>query len=211
MEQKYYQLNDLVRADCHDCAGCSACCKDMGDSIHLDPYDIYQIQKHGGCSMAELFEKGMAALTVWRGLIVPCLQMRPDTGACGFLHEGRCSIHSYRPGICRSFPLGRNFDEGGMTYFLLEDACGNRSRSKIKVSRWLGVQPAEKYHEFVLAWHDFRHELLAALKGADEQREKRLNMDFIRRFYLSPYKPEHDFYAQFYGRAKELRESDHFA
>lgn len=206
MEQKkYYTLNDLVRADCHDCAGCSSCCRDMGDSIYLDPYDAYQLQKGGGLAMAELLSGGISALTVWKGLILPCLRMQADTGACAFLCEGRCSIHNYRPGMCRLFPLGRDFSEGSMTYFLLEEACGNRSRSKIRVSKWLGVRPAEAYHAFVLAWHDFRHEVLAVLAASDEQQEKRINMDFVKKFYLTPYDVEQDFYLQFYRRMEEMR------
>ena len=30
---KRYQLSDMVKADCDDCKGCSACCHDMGNSI----------------------------------------------------------------------------------------------------------------------------------------------------------------------------------
>ena len=34
---KLYGANDLVKADCHDCAGCCDCCCGMGESILLDP------------------------------------------------------------------------------------------------------------------------------------------------------------------------------
>ena len=40
---KRYGLNDMVRAACNDCAGCSSCCEDMGESIILDPLDIYEL------------------------------------------------------------------------------------------------------------------------------------------------------------------------
>ena len=42
---KRYGLNDMVRAACNDCAGCSSCCEDMGESIILDPLDIYELIK----------------------------------------------------------------------------------------------------------------------------------------------------------------------
>lgn len=35
---KRYTGNDLVRADCHDCEGCSACCRGMGNTIQLIPW-----------------------------------------------------------------------------------------------------------------------------------------------------------------------------
>ena len=40
---KLYDINDMVKADCNDCKGCSACCQGMGQSIMLDPLDIYNL------------------------------------------------------------------------------------------------------------------------------------------------------------------------
>ena len=34
---RLYTSNDLVKADCGGCEGCSACCQGMGESIVLDP------------------------------------------------------------------------------------------------------------------------------------------------------------------------------
>ena len=42
---KLYGANDLVKADCGDCKGCSDCCHGMGESIVLDPYDVYRLTK----------------------------------------------------------------------------------------------------------------------------------------------------------------------
>ena len=39
---KLYDSNDMVKADCHDCEGCCDCCQGMGDSVLLDPYDVYR-------------------------------------------------------------------------------------------------------------------------------------------------------------------------
>lgn len=38
-----YGANDMVKADCGDCKGCFDCCKGMGESIVLDPYDVYRL------------------------------------------------------------------------------------------------------------------------------------------------------------------------
>ena len=43
-----YTSNDLVRADCGGCRGCSDCCQGMGDSIILDPYDMDQLYRGTG-------------------------------------------------------------------------------------------------------------------------------------------------------------------
>ena len=75
---RFYGLNDMVKADCHDCAGCFQCCQGMGNSIVLDPYDIYQLQGQGGMLLEELLAKGAVALSVYDGMILPHLKMRED-------------------------------------------------------------------------------------------------------------------------------------
>ena len=46
---RLYSENDMVKADTHGCNGCSKCCEsDMGNSIVLDPYDIYNLTKGTG-------------------------------------------------------------------------------------------------------------------------------------------------------------------
>lgn len=207
METRFYHLNDMVRADCHDCRGCSACCREMGDSILLDPYDAYQFQKKG-MPVQTLIDSGAVALTVWRGMILPHLKMSEETGACPFLSaEGRCGIHAFRPGMCRLFPLGRNFADGKLNYFLLEDACENHSRSKIRVSRWLGIEPAEDYHEFVIKWHDFRRDMVDILSGAAEDQAKQLNLYLLHTFFLNPYEMECDFDTQFAERIDRITDA----
>ena len=40
---KLYDANDMVKADCKGCEGCSACCRGMGKSIVLDPLDVHHL------------------------------------------------------------------------------------------------------------------------------------------------------------------------
>ena len=40
---RLYGPNDLVKADCGDCRGCSDCCHGMGSSVILDPMDVYRL------------------------------------------------------------------------------------------------------------------------------------------------------------------------
>ena len=42
---KLYDANDMVKADCKGCEGCSACCRGMGKSIILDPLDVHRLIK----------------------------------------------------------------------------------------------------------------------------------------------------------------------
>lgn len=54
---KLYGNKEMAKVSCHDCAGCSSCCRDMGDSIWLDPYDVFQLTRNLDKSMEELLKK----------------------------------------------------------------------------------------------------------------------------------------------------------
>ena len=105
----------MVKADCGGCNGCSRCCHGMGNSIILDPYDVYRMTTGMGKSMQELLAASVE-LNVVDGVILPNLKMQGAEEACAYLDGGgRCSIHPYRPGICRLFPLGRYYENGGFS------------------------------------------------------------------------------------------------
>ena len=69
---KLYTANDLVKADCHDCEGCSACCRGMA-SIVLDPYDVWQLCMGLGKTFEGLMEEHIE-LQVVDGVILPKLK-----------------------------------------------------------------------------------------------------------------------------------------
>ena len=145
-----YGLNDMVKADCRDCAGCSACCRGMGNSILLDPLDVYRLTKNLHKSFVQLMED-VVALHVEGGLVLPGMQMNAED-KCPFLNaEGRCSIHAFRPGLCRTFPLGRNYEDGELTYFLLEGACPKTDKVKVKVEKWIATPSLEVNQKFLVA------------------------------------------------------------
>ncbi len=195
---KLYELEELVRANCQDCVGCHDCCVGMGDTIILDPYDVWMLKKATGQTMQELLAREQITLGVVDGLVLPHIQMHSETDACPFLNvEGRCSIHAYRPGMCRLFPLGRNYEDGKLNYILLTDECQKKNRSKIKVGQWIGVKPAAEYHAYVLRWHDFRKKLTALIACAQEDEIKSLTMYVLKTFYFALDASEDAFFAVF--------------
>lgn len=200
MYVKLYSGNDLVKAGCNDCKGCSDCCQGMGESILLDPYDIWQLEIHLPCTFPGLVGQKLD-LHVEDGLILPHLKMEGTSQRCVFLTgAGRCGIHDFRPGLCRLFPLGRNYNESSMQYFLLENACSVKERTKIKVKKWVGVHEAAKYEKFLISWHDLRRELCEKIAGEeDDDRIKNINLAFLRIFYERQY-AEADFYRQYEER-----------
>lgn len=201
-EGKLYSFNDMVRVGCHDCKGCSSCCKDMGTSILLDPYDVYRLTTNLGKSFEELLQQEVE-LHVEAGVILPNLKMQAER--CSFLDEhGRCLIHSFRPGICRLFPLGRNYDGEQLSYFLLVDACPVKNKSKMKVQKWLDTPQIKTYERFLVDWHNLVKKLREVLGEQEEQMGQQLSTVFLKMFYSKPYQSE-DFYEEFYGRFERFR------
>ncbi len=206
---RLYDLNDMVRADCRDCVGCHKCCSsDMGNSIQLDPYDVFLLTLGTGKTFHEMLENEIA-LSVVDGLILPHLNMEGEKTGCRFLNEeGRCSIHPYRPSICRLFPLGRYYKNGDFKYFLQTGQCEMKNRSKVKVSKWIDIPFIEENTVFVRKWHNFRKFAEKKVSEATDEKQKRNFLLFvIDLFYVVEFEAQGDFYQQFDQRLKTaLRE-----
>lgn len=213
---RLYTANDMVRAGCNDCRGCSACCSGMGESVILDPMDIFRMTAGLGHTFEELMADKIE-LNVVDGIILPNLKMRDGTETCGFLNgQGRCSIHPNRPGICRLFPLGRYYETGedgktgerkrGFRYFLQVHECPAPNKTKVKIEKWLDTPKLKRYEQFVCDWHYFLEDVQERLQEEDENTAKNANLFLLKLFYIKPYDSSRDFYGQFEERLIQAKE-----
>lgn len=203
---KLYSANDMVKADCQDCKGCHDCCQGMGDSVVLDPYDVCRLSRGLNHTPEELLN-GVLELGVTDGNILPHLAMKGKEEKCIFLNaEGRCSIHSIRPGFCRLFPLGRYYTQEGFYYILQVHECAKKNRSKIKVKKWMDTSDLKNYEKFVWDWHQFLLDVQEVIyETEDTDLIRNLNMYVLSRFYRNPYTEDRDFYEQFQERLEEAK------
>ncbi len=80
---KIYTVNDMVRADTGGCQGCHVCCTGMGESITLDPYDVYRLTQGLACSFDELNQSKLS----WHRedmLMLPNLKVEGKNERCIF-------------------------------------------------------------------------------------------------------------------------------
>lgn len=203
-----YGANDMVRADCGGCIGCSACCRGMGSSIVLDPLDVYRLCAALNCNFDTLLAEHLE-LNVVDAVILPNLKMTGPKESCSFLSaSGRCGIHAYRPGICRLFPLGRYYENGTFRYFLQVHECKKENRTKVKVRKWLDMPDLKRYEKFVTDWHYFLNDAEAvAGQETDPNMRKGISLYLLQNFYRRPYGVKEDFYEQFDRRLAEAREN----
>ena len=85
---RLYSSGDMVKVDCHDCEGCSACCQGMGDSILLDPMDLWRLQ----LGKKENFDTLLAnylELNVVDGMVLPNLKMAGEMEDVPFMDTDR--------------------------------------------------------------------------------------------------------------------------
>lgn len=204
---RLYSSNDMVKADCHDCQGCSDCCRGMGTSVILDPLDVHRLCVNLEESVESLMRNYLQLNLVDR-VILPNLSMAGETESCGFLtEEGRCRIHSFRPGICRLFPLGRFYEDRSYRYFLQIHECKQEPKAKVKVRKWIDTQDFKTYEKFVADWHYLLKDLQALeQKKQNPELPKKISLYVLQNFYLKPYKKEEDFYEQFYQRMEKAKE-----
>ncbi len=200
---KRYHSNEMAKLGCNDCEGCSECCHNVGESIILDPWDIYMLETNLSCGFEELLGKYLE-LKVYQGIILPHLLLDGKEG-CHFLNkEGRCQIHSFRPGFCRLFPLGRIYENNSFSYFLQTKECKKERRTKVKISKWLGIPKLVSYEKYICQWHYLLKEIQERTGQMDEQALKKWNMYLLQSFFVVPYEAG-DFYEQFEKRYKEAK------
>lgn len=204
---KLYGLRDMVRADCGGCEGCCECCRGMGSSIVLDPYDIYHLTTGLNRSFEDLLKEEKIELNLAEGIVLPNLKMAGQMEQCGFLNEdGRCDIHPFRPGMCRIFPMGRYYENGGFQYFLQVHECKKEPKTKIKVQKWIDTPNPKQNEAFITEWHYFLKTLSKRIEHTEEGGfRKSLSMYLLKSFYVKPYEKAVDFYEQFEERLAEAK------
>ena len=202
---KRYKADDMAKVSCNGCVNCSECCRFTDDTIFLDPFDIYNLSKGLNKTFKEMLGS-VIDLTVSDGVITPYLKKDTVSHSCSLLtKEGLCSIHEYRPGFCRLFPLGRIYNEdGSFDYFIQVHECPYPGKSKIKIKKWLGIDRLPMYESYIVKWHKIIKDLsLSIQEDPASDSAKEANMKMLNTFFLTPYDTEKDFYELFSLRAMQ--------
>ena len=193
---KLYDIEDMVKADTCGCNGCSDCCKDVGDLVVLTPFDIYEMTTYLNTDFDKLLGDKIL-LRENNKITLPYLKMQDENKNCSFLDKnGRCTIHSKRPNICRLFPLGRAYQDNDFKYFLQVDNCPKDELKDVKVSQWINIENYNENKKFILEWYKFIKALTLRLKFVRDEKEiAHINEILLDNFYR--VKIDNDFYKSF--------------
>ena len=193
---KLYDIEDMVKADTCGCNGCSDCCNDVGDLVVLTPFDIYEMTTYLNTDFDKLLGDKIL-LRENNKITLPYLKMQDENKNCSFLDKnGRCTIHSKRPNICRLFPLGRAYQDNDFKYFLQVDNCPKEELKDVKVADWINIENYNENKKFILEWYKFIKALTFRLKFVrDEDEIENINQILLDSFYR--VKIDNDFYKSF--------------
>ena len=201
---KLYDIEDMVKADTCGCNGCSDCCNDVGDLVVLTPFDIYEMTTYLNTDFDKLLGDKIL-LRENNKITLPYLKMQDENKNCSFLDKnGRCTIHSKRPNICRLFPLGRAYQDNDFKYFLQVDNCPKEELKDVKVADWINIENYNENKKFILEWYKFIKALTFRLKFVrDEDEIENINQILLDSFYR--VKIDNDFYKSFEELLPEVK------
>ena len=194
---------------CADCEGCSECCRSTADTIILDPQDMYLLSKGTGKVFTDMIEREIEIRLV-DGLILPNLmeEHEGEEEHCLFLtNRGRCSIHAFRPGLCRLYPMGRYYTEGGFRYILQKNECTGRVKTDVRLSDWLGIEDLPRYEAYIQDWHDFRKRVEKVVPILTEKSRDSVRRYILQVFFVHPYRTRQDFYPQYEARMEVCKKA----
>lgn len=195
---RLYTSRDMVKIGCQDCKGCYSCCEDMEDTIVIDPYDSWRMRVGLKQSFEEMCETGVE-LTATEGLLLPHLRNTGNNGRCVYLNkEGRCSIHPYRPGICRLFPLARLYDGDKFKYIIQVNQCPATNRRKVRIEKWLETPGIKYYETYLSRWHRICRLTRLIIGNSEDSVESKKQLIFVfYKLFYQKIEPAEDFYEQF--------------
>jgi Fe-S-cluster containining protein len=186
---------------------------------------MYMLTKGTGKTFTDMIEREIEIRLV-DGLILPNLMQHhesDETGErsdredaldllsgdhCPFLSQaGRCSIHPFRPGMCRLYPMGRYYTEGGFRYILQKDECTEREKTSVLLQDWLGIENQARYERYILDWHDFKGQAEESLHILTQKSRESVTRYILQIFFVHPYEVKLDFYAQYDARMEICRQA----
>lgn len=182
------------------CQHCGECCKNRaGAPVQLTGYDIFRLAKFMKKENPfQLIQEGVLCLGRAQ-YSLPYVTVSTDTnGACIFLNNTKCSVHTVKPAVCALYPLGRIFNSSSREYlyvFPRNNACSGSGKSNpVPAEQWLRnakITQDEKNHAVSESAYA---EILSALRQIKHRFHDDLFPYIIWAFYMN-FDPQQN-YAQ---------------
>lgn len=124
------------------CSACGACCKNVRDSILLEPLDAFRIVreyiKNGFSGTGDEILDQIADLKeLSRGFDVFVLKTVNDSGVCGMLKDNRCTVYTARLRTCRLYPFTADPSaDGPIKWYLCTEQTHHFGKGCVTAREW---------------------------------------------------------------------------
>lgn len=194
------------------CQLCGACCREVENSIMLEPMDIYRLGRF-------LRERGepiegledVLAEYAHADFLMDCLPIFllntvGQDHACVFLKDGRCDVYEARPRTCRLYPFSVAPGDCGkdFLYCLCTERPHHFTGGRVSVKDWFYQNFSKDARQFVKADYDALPVLGKAVREMGEARFKRMLFQFLFYRYYN-YDLDQPFMPQFIRNTEELK------
>ncbi len=208
---KVKPVKDKERIPFH-CQLCGACCRQVKDSIMLEPMDIYCLSRflRDRGEPIEGPEDMLARYThpdmLAERLPIFLLNTEGPEDACVFLKDGRCSVYEARPRVCRMYPFAAVPGERGrdFLYCLCTERPHHFTGGTISVKDWFYENFPKESRSFLKEDFDALPILGKNVAAMGEWRFKSLIFQFLFYRYYN-YDLDRPFLPQFYANTEELK------
>lgn len=194
------------------CQMCGHCCRNVENSIMLEPMDGY-------CLARYLREQGKSVIgpedvlaeyarALWLEDTFPIYTLNTvgESNDCVFLKEGRCSVYEARPRVCLMYPFtaapgarGRDF-----RYLLCTEKPHHFTGGIVTTKDWLSQNFSKEARDVLKADYDALPTIGQNIRAmSKEQFEKKLFKFLFFRYYN--YELDEPFLPQFLSNLEKLK------
>ena len=161
------------------CNMCGKCCIHRED-ILLSPKDLYKISRELGLRPPAVV-KEYCEVYLGSDSRMPIVRLQPrgTVRRCPFLQDRKCSIHSAKPTVCATFPVGRcmkreatgkdiSFSTDDIIYIFSNPGCGN-TKEEHTVREWFSSFGIPLDDDYFIKWQETVVNISQRIKKMEEK------------------------------------------
>ncbi len=193
------------------CSQCGGCCRNVRDSVMLEPYDAYRLARHlrhedAGITIEDVLMRYGELKPLSRGYDIYVLKTVDDSGVCLFLKDGKCGIYAARPRTCRLYPffVAPANDGSRLLWYLCTERPEHFGKGNITPREWQRKHLSREEESILLAEFEAVKELGKQMRRVPEQHlERATALTLLFSYYL--YEMDRPFLPQYMRNVKELK------
>lgn len=194
------------------CRRCAECRRNVEDAVMIEPQDIYYLAR---CLRARgevvdgletLLDQYAHPVFITDGYPGFMLSTVGADQACVFLKDGKCSVYSARPRVCRLYPFGIAPGDSGQEfrYYLCTDKLRHFGCGSVVAGDWISANISKETLEYLKNEYAILPEIGRMVRELDEAQFKALLFRFLFFRYFN-YDLDKPFLPQYRKNCAELK------